>query len=185
MSAEFRTATRDELRTIFQPSKVLLAVVPTPIPDRCNVLPLCFHTWCSYSPLLYCVAIQRSSYSAELFEVARDFTLGIPGEKMLGQVVFCGTHTGRTCDKARQCGIEWIASTSVSTPGIRTAIANMEVQTQDRLHAGDHLLVIGNVVSISISDIVDERPLLAVGPNSKECEVLWQHSIHSVGVIPK
>ncbi len=181
----FKRITRDELRNVFQPSKILLAVVAGTLPIEYNVLPLCFHTWCSYSPLLYCVSIQHSNYSVELFKTAHDFVLALAGENMLNQVVFCGTHTGRNCNKVEECGIRLTKSYSVSTPGILDAIANIELSIREQTQTGDHLMVIGEVLAISLSDTCVERPLLAIGPNTKEYEVLWQHDIHTIGVIPR
>ena len=180
-----KKATRNELRSIFQPSKILLAVFPGPLPSGYNVLPLCFHTWCSYSPLLYSVAIQRSNYSAGLIESTHDFVLALVGESMLNQVIFCGTHSGRSCDKIKECGINLVKSHSVSTPSIQNAMANIEVLMLERVSTGDHIMVIGEVLSISISDTCMERPLLAIGPNPEGYEVLWQHDIHTIGVNSK
>ena len=127
----------------------------------------------------------KIAYSAELFESARDFVLAIAGESMLNQVIFCGTHTGRYCDKIKECGILLCKSYSVRTPSILTAIANIEVSMREQVPTGDHMMIIGEVLSISISDSCQERPLLAIGPNPGEYEVLWQHDVHTIGVIPK
>ena len=171
------------MRHIFQPSKILLAVVPKPAAGDYNILPLCFHTWCSYSPLLYSIAVQQSNYSFQLFQSATEFVLAIPGENMLDKVTFCGTHSGRDCDKGTACGIQWAPSDHILTPGVRDAAANMEVLIRTRMTTGDHLMIIGEVVAIHLAEDNDQRPLLAVGPTPTGFEVLWSHGIHTIGVV--
>jgi flavin reductase (DIM6/NTAB) family NADH-FMN oxidoreductase RutF len=160
-----------------------MAVVGTPSRTEFNVLPLCFHTWCSYSPLLYCVAIHNTNYSSQLFRIAQEFVLAIPGEGMIDQVMYCGTHSGRDHNKARECGIEWLSPGSIGTPGISQAMANLEVGVTSRVPAGDHILVVGEVLSMRLSRPVEERPLLAVGPASDGFEVLARSGIHTIAVL--
>jgi len=185
MQNSFNEISRDEIRNIFQPSKVVLGIVAAPLPSGYNILPLCFHTWCSYDPLLYAVAVENSNYSCELFQKADRFALAIIGESMVQEVVFCGTHSGRDCDKARACGIKWTEGFKIRVPGIETAIANIELIIKKRVPTGDHTLIIGEVVFISLAKNTKERPLLAIGPNSIGYEVLAREGIHTLGVVQK
>lgn len=182
MDRRFDNVTRDDLRAVFQPSKVLMAVVGIPSHTEFNVLPLCFHTWCSYSPLLYCIAIHNTNYSSQLFRIAQEFVLAIPGERMIDQVMYCGTHSGKNQNKADKCGIQWLPPISIGTPGISQAMANLEVSVTSTVPVGDHTLVVGEVLSMRLSRPVEERPLLAVGPMSDGFEVLAKSGIHTIAV---
>lgn len=181
MSA-FRKADRDDLRKLFQPSRIVLAVVEDAFHGRFNVLPLCFHTWCSYDPLLYAVAVDKANYSSKLFSEATEFVLSVPGERMLEAVVYSGTHSGREHDKVRECGIEWSDSRKVNPPGVSSSLANIEMQAVAKYPTGDHLLVVGEVLAIWIAEKLVERPLLAVGPSSVGYEVLARQGTHTIGV---
>ncbi len=171
------------MRLIFQPSRVLLAIVGGSS-SAYNAITLCFHTWCSYSPLLYAVLIQKSNYSSRLFSVAEEFVLSVPGTRLLQQVIFCGTHSGRDCNKIPACGLQMTESQTVTTPSVLLAMANMELSVDQTVDSGDHLMVIGKVRTITISDLINERPLLSIGPNPGGYEVLWRCGIHTIGVIP-
>src|SRR5206468_3591431 len=46
----FTTLRRQQFRRYFQPSRVLLAVVPAPTKSGVNVITLCFNMYCSYKP---------------------------------------------------------------------------------------------------------------------------------------
>jgi hypothetical protein len=47
---------------------------------------------------------------------------------------------------------------------------------------GDHLMILGEVLSISKREVT-ERPLLAIGPTSEKYEVLAKFGIHTLGVV--
>ena len=181
VSELFLPGSREDLRRSFQPSRIVLAVVPDPTQNRFNILPICFHTWCSYDPLMYVVAIAEENFSSELFQCAEEFVLAIPGEKMLEQVRFCGTHSGRDCDKAKMCKIRWVDSGEIVTPGIASAKANIELVTTDRVPVGDHTLVIGEAKSITIDEDNAEKALLAIGPNPRGYRALTSFGIHTIG----
>ncbi len=184
VSTTYWQVSRERLREMYQPSRIVLAVVRKDSGPAYNVLPLCFHSWCSYSPLLYCVAIQRTNYSKELFEKSQECCLAMPGENLLEVAAYCGSHSGRVVDKAKECNIQWMKSQEISTPGIQGALANMELKILEKRPVGDHLMVVSEVVSIVMSDS-SERLLLSIGPKSDGYDVLWKHGIHTIGVISK
>ncbi len=185
MSLVFNNIDRNEIRRVFQPSKVVLAIVFDPQNNRYNILPLCFHMWCSYSPSLYAIAIHKKNYSSILFQEAEEFVLAIPGEGMVDEVMFCGTHSGKHINKSHECKIEWSEAYKIKTPGINTAIVNIEIQVKERSIAGDHQIILGEIKAMLKNKQNKERVLLAVGPESKGYEILAQHGIHTIGIIPK
>ena len=185
MSIVFNNIDRNEIRRLFQPSKIALAIAFDSQNNRYNILPLCFHMWCSYSPLLYAIAIHKKNYSSILFQEVKEFVLAIPGEGMIDEVMFCGTHSGKHINKAHGCKIEWSEAYKIKTPGINTAIANIEIRVKERSIAGDHQIILGEIKAMLQNKKNKERVLLAVGPESKDYEILAQDGIHTIGVIPK
>jgi flavin reductase (DIM6/NTAB) family NADH-FMN oxidoreductase RutF len=181
----FCSVNRDEIRRIFQPSKIVLAIVFDSQNNRYNMLPLCFHMWCSYSPLQYVIAIHKNNYSSILFQEAKEYVLAIPGEKMIDTVMYCGTHSGKHVNKSNECKIEWSPCHKIKTPGIDTAIANIEFLTKNMFISGDHYLIIGEAITILRNRNNNERLLLSVGPKKEGFEILAQNGIHTIGVIPK
>ncbi len=185
MSLVFNNIDRNEIRKVFQPSRIVLAIVFDSQNNRYNILPLCFHMWCSYKPLLCAIAIHEKNYSSILFQEAVEFVLAIPGEGMVDEVMFCGTHSGKYINKATECKIEWSEAYKIKTPGINTAIVNIEIQIKEKSIAGDHQIILGEIRAILQNKKNKERVLLAVGPESKDYEILAQHGIHTIGIIPK
>jgi len=69
------------------------------------------------------VAVRDSRYTFGLMEKAADFTVSFPKDDMTDELTFCGTNSGRTYDKFRECGLkpgraQKTGSPIVEIPGI-------------------------------------------------------------------
>jgi flavin reductase (DIM6/NTAB) family NADH-FMN oxidoreductase RutF len=128
------------------------------------------------------IAVECRSYSSTLFEQEDEFCLAVPGERLAREVLFCGTHSGRDLDKAKACGLQWEPPHRISTPGVRQAIANLEMRIVNRVPSGDHTLIVAEVLSIAMADNPEERALLSIGPATEGYEVLAESGQHVLGV---
>ena len=104
---------------------------------------------------------------------------------MVDEVLFCGTHSGKNVDKVHECNIKWHNAHKIKTPGINSAIVNIELQVKERFVSGDHKVIIGEVKAMLQNRKNKERALLSVGPESKGYEILGQDGIHTIGVTLK
>jgi flavin reductase (DIM6/NTAB) family NADH-FMN oxidoreductase RutF len=67
---------------------------------------------------IFCVLVRPSRYSYRLLEEGQAFTVCVPSEAQYDAVDFCGTRSGRECDKFRECGLQVLPSLRVAVPGI-------------------------------------------------------------------
>ncbi|MGQ9584593.1 MAG: flavin reductase family protein [Anaerolineae bacterium] len=67
---------------------------------------------------VFIVLVRPSRYTHTLLEASDSFTVGVPSQAQHEAVAFCGAHSGRDCDKFRECGLETLPSLRVRTPGI-------------------------------------------------------------------
>ncbi|MGC8839791.1 MAG: flavin reductase family protein, partial [Anaerolineae bacterium] len=67
---------------------------------------------------IFCVLVRPSRYSYHLLEEGGAFTVCVPSEAQYDAADFCGTRSGRECDKFRECGLEALPSLQVQVPGI-------------------------------------------------------------------
>ncbi len=74
------------------------------------------------------VAVRFSRYTFTLIETAADFTVSIPSESMEEELTFCGTRSGRECDKFKACNLQVAASQKVVTPIIEIPGLHYECQ---------------------------------------------------------
>ena len=61
--------------------------------------------------------VRNHRYTHDLLETADSYTISIPfGNKMEQALKFCGTNSGRGCNKASLAGIEYMPAREVSSP---------------------------------------------------------------------
>ena len=174
---------RQEFRRYFQPSRILLCVMPAPTGSGLNVITLSFSMYCSYKPPMLAVAIQDINASHEFIQKTSEYVLAVPGTSLLRETLFCGTNSARDVDKVHELQLKLIKSERVATPGLMQAIANIEMLKEHTIKVGDHILVVGKAVSFRVNVNQSELPLLSVGPATRGYRVLAQKGIHRIGTI--
>ncbi len=183
MTIDFTELARNQFRRYYQPTRITLGVVQDTRTLNFNLITLCFTSSCSYKPPMVMLAVRRTALSYELFQEARQCVLAVPGEKIADQTLFCGTQSGREVNKVKECGFTLIPSQTVAIPGIAEAIANLEIQIENRLITGDHLSVFGRVTRFAVNKANKQRNLVSVGPCHEGYRVLAAKGIHRIGVV--
>lgn len=182
-SSAFVEVGRQRFREYFQPSRVLLGLWPCDNASGVNIITLCFSMYCSYDPPLIACAIYRDATSYGLAMTADSYVLAVPGASLAPVALTCGTTEGRHIDKALHLGVPLIPSVGIPTPGILSAIANVELQTVNRVITGDHLTVIGRVLRFRVNKVSKEKPLVSFGPREAGFSLLARGGIHRIGVV--
>lgn len=72
-----------------------------------------------WSKPIMMVAVRNSRYTFEIMEDAADFTVSFPKEDMKDELMFCGTKSGRTYDKFKECGLKPGQAQKTFSPIIR------------------------------------------------------------------
>lgn len=179
--SDFQEVTRQQFRRYFQPSRLVIGIIPEPVAGGWNLITLSFNMYCSYRPPMMAVAIHNVNRSYELFKSCREFVLAVPGESLARESMACGTLSKAGLSKATD--VDWEPGLKVAVPGLRRAIANIELVTRDVVAPGDHVVVIGEVVSFRVNAKSRELPLLSVGPRTAGYRVLSQQGIHRIAVV--
>lgn len=183
VNSPFVAVPRQRFRDSFQPSRVVLCVLEDPDAGRSNIITLCFSMHASYKPTMMAIAIWCHSHSHSLARNATECVLAVPGEKLAGAAMTCGTQSGADLDKWVATGLTPVASQMVAVPSIRECIANMELRIVSRCDAGDHLLLVGEVLQYGVDKSNLEQPLLSVGPREEGYKVLARSGIHRLAVV--
>ena len=74
---------------------------------------------CVWSRPIMMVAVRLTRHTFGLIERADDFTVSIPASGMERELDFCGTRSGRDCDKFEACNLPLAPAQKVSTPIIQ------------------------------------------------------------------
>jgi flavin reductase (DIM6/NTAB) family NADH-FMN oxidoreductase RutF len=65
------------------------------------------------------VAVRNSRHTFGIMENAADFTVSVPKDDMRDELMFCGTQSGRTYDKFKECGLKPGAGQKTLSPIIQ------------------------------------------------------------------
>lgn len=89
--------------------------------DRVNSMTIGWGTLGTmWSRPVFIVYIREGRYTRELLDASREFTVNVPyGEGSAKKITaYCGAHSGRDVDKARELGLTLVDSDLVAAPGI-------------------------------------------------------------------
>jgi flavin reductase (DIM6/NTAB) family NADH-FMN oxidoreductase RutF len=106
-------------------------------------------TQVSFDPLMLAVSINPANASYELLHASGGFTVNVLKQGQLELARRFGTQSGRDQDKL--AGIRWRPG-RVGAPVLEEALAYFECGLMGRTRAGDHELVLGQVLDGSVLD---------------------------------
>jgi flavin reductase (DIM6/NTAB) family NADH-FMN oxidoreductase RutF len=181
-SPVFSPLRRQQFRAYFQPSRVLLGIVPAETKSGVNVITLCFSMYCSYKPPMMAVAVHNRSATYGLIQRSDSYVLSVPGIELVDTAMYCGTESMKDVDKVDHLKIELTEGVTVPVPGLKKAIANVEMTKVSTERTGDHILVVGRVARFGVNTDLEEPPLLSIGPNTVGYRLLRKKGIHRLAV---
>ncbi|NLS77392.1 MAG: flavin reductase family protein [Chloroflexi bacterium] len=114
---------------------------------RANVMPAGWAMYVSTEPLLFAVAVNRKQHTNKLIKETGQFVISVPAPGMEEVIRYCGSHSGRDVDKVAACGIATLPASRVKPPLLAGARANLECVLAQAVEAGDHTVLIGEIVA--------------------------------------
>ena len=179
----FVVVPKHEFRNYFQPSRVVIGVIPAPIESGYNLITLSYNMWCSKTPIYMVIAIHKINATYDLVEQMDEYVLSVPGPKLVEETMHCGIKSMRDTDKIIEFGVKLTKSKGVRVPGLANAIANIELTKEQVIITGDHALVIGEVKNFTFNSSNYDYPLLSIGSNTNGYRVLAQRGIHRLAIV--
>jgi len=71
--------------------------------------------FCWHKPI-FMIAVRDSRHTFTLIEKAADFTVSVPTENMIDEIIFCGTKSGRDVNKFEHCKFQLADAQTVHSP---------------------------------------------------------------------
>lgn len=128
---------------------------------RNNLMTAAWAMPASHTPPMVAVAIGPSRYTHELIMESRELVVNIPNTALLDAVWCCGTNKGRGMDKFAHCGLTPVAGKRVGAPLVKECIGAIECRLAAHHTAGDHTILIGEVLAVwARPDLFDQRLLI-------------------------
>ena len=120
----------------------------------------------SGKPPMMAIAVAKTHYSVEAITFAECFTIAYPSSEMGDAALFFGSRSGRDVDKLAEFDCETAPATEIDSVLLLDAVANFECKLEQHMHAGDHVIFIGNIVSAHTNTQAKKR-LYTTAPGHK------------------
>ncbi|MBD3313365.1 hypothetical protein GF345_02900 [Candidatus Woesearchaeota archaeon] len=114
--------------------------------DKKNIITLSWHMPVSYDPPMYAIAVAKKRLSYEMIKRSEVFCVNFLPYKLKDKVLFCGRNSGSAKDKFRETGLTAVECEKIHCPRIKEAEAYLECQVSDMVEAGDHMIIIGEIL---------------------------------------
>ena len=105
----------------------------------------------SEPPLIY-VSIRPTRKSYEIIKEAGEFVINIPNERLVWQVDFCGTKSGKNIDKFKETNLQKEKASFVKAPLIKECPINIECKLTEIKHLGSHDMFIAEIININADE---------------------------------
>lgn len=135
----------------------LTVLVTSIYKGKANIITLAWSMPVSMNPPMAAISVAPERYSHGLIEKTKEFVINIPTEEIVKEVLFCGRHSGRDCDKFEKTGLTQVPAKKVKPPLIEECISHIECIVENTVTAGDHTIFIGKVVAASVADSLFDK----------------------------
>ncbi|MQC16901.1 MAG: hypothetical protein DWG82_01545 [Chloroflexi bacterium] len=142
-----RLAPADASRLLMGGPVALVTTIWRGIP---NVMPLAWYMPLSADPPMVAIAVAQDRYTAELISHSQEFALNFPKRPYLHHVQYLGGLSGEHVDKFEATQWETFIASRISSPLLMNCAGWIECQVVEVQPFGDHLLFIGEVVSVRV-----------------------------------
>ncbi len=151
---------------------------------KTNVITIGWHTTVSKNPPYYAISVAPGRYSYDLIQKSKEFVINFCSFKLVNEIHFCGTHSGRKTDKIKDAGLSLISSEKVKTKSIKQCYGHLECKLHDSITIGDHVLLIGEVLNARADkEVLDGK--ICDNKKTETCFYLGNNSYTKIDGIKK
>jgi flavin reductase (DIM6/NTAB) family NADH-FMN oxidoreductase RutF len=140
-----------------------------------NVLPVAYVMPVSLRPPLIAVSMSPQRHSYDIIHKVEEFAINLPTRRLLHHVQFLGSVTGEDVDKLELTKLATRRARRLETVLLQDCLGWIECGLEEEVEVGDHILLIGRVVSAAVEEDAftdhwllqdnDEKPLHYLGAN--------------------
>jgi len=143
--------------------RLTVLVTTVDVNGKPDVAPFSFVAPVSFDPPLLMIAIGPNKHSYWNLTRKKEFVVNIPTEKMLDKLWIAGEKWDAEVSKIERAGLQTSKSEKVGPPHLPECVASLECYLEDAKKYGDHVIVIGRVVAVTVNEeYLDEDGRLKV-----------------------
>jgi flavin reductase (DIM6/NTAB) family NADH-FMN oxidoreductase RutF len=117
-----------------------------------NAAPVSFISPLSAEPPLVMIALRPERHTLANIRETKDFVLNLPQEELINQVMICSKPFPQGVSEIKEAKLTEIKAKTVSSPRIAECLAWIECKFSAEHLAGDHQLIIGEILIAEIKD---------------------------------
>lgn len=126
--------------------------------NKPNIITITYVTGVNEEPPMFGIAIRPQKYSNFLIRKSKEFVINIPTLKLIKEIDYCGTHSGRNVQKFNQRNLTAIKAKKVKTPLIAECPINIECKLKRIVMLPSHDFFIGKVVALHVDkEVVTDK----------------------------
>ncbi|MHA1687084.1 MAG: flavin reductase family protein [Candidatus Heimdallarchaeaceae archaeon] len=115
-------------------------------------------------PLLCIIVVDKDRYTYDLISDSKEFCMCYPSRRQREDVLFCGTHSGRSINKLELTKLKMVPSTKLRTPLIDDSVACFECKLRAKVDVGIHTIFIGEILAGHVSEYTEKLYSLCTWP---------------------
>jgi len=115
-----------------------------------NIMVVTYVTGVNEEPPMFGVAIRPQKHSNSLIKFSKGFVINIPTLKLIREIDYCGTHTGRSVQKFDKLKLTAVKASKVKAPLIRECPINIECKLKRTVKLPSHDFFIGEAVALHV-----------------------------------
>jgi flavin reductase (DIM6/NTAB) family NADH-FMN oxidoreductase RutF len=129
-----------------------------------NIITIAWLIPTSVNPPMVVMSVGPTRHSYSLIQETKEFVINVAPYEIAQQVLFCGRRSGREVDKFAKTGLTSGEARQVRPPIIQECVAHLECRVVRDIEAGDHHLIIGEVLAAYANpEVLDEKGLYQLG----------------------
>ena len=120
--------------------------------EKSNITTIAWTGIISSEPPLVYISIRPTRKSYEIIKETGEFVINIPDEKLVWQVDFCGTKSGKKVDKFEEANLSKEKAKLVKAPLITECPVNLECKVMEIKPLGSHNMFIAEIININADE---------------------------------
>jgi flavin reductase (DIM6/NTAB) family NADH-FMN oxidoreductase RutF len=128
-----------------------------------NIMTIAWGGICCSQPPCVTVSLRKATYTYGCIKERRAYTVNIPSAKLVREVDYVGTSSGKSIDKFAMTKLTPVRSELVDAPYIKEFPVVIECRVLHTMEIGLHTQFIGQIVDIKAEEsVLDEEGLVDI-----------------------
>ncbi|MCA1031803.1 flavin reductase family protein [Bacillus timonensis] len=134
-------------KTVMHSYPGMVALITSEFNGERNIMAAGWHSYISYEPPIYGVAIGRERYSHKLIAAQKEFAVNFVPAQLAHVIQYSGTYSGSELNKLDELGIEFFPAKTIKAPILKGAYVAYECKVDKMIEIGDHDWVVGAITN--------------------------------------